>query len=607
METIGGRFRLLWLTLLVGCAGPIPLETPGSGGAQGSQTGVGGGGQTGGAGPGGVGVGGSNSGGLPEKPIPIPSLAPMGPRALSQREFDNTLQTLSGGTYRTPRVMPSQSYGWLQFDRDPAANVIELSTFELRWQLAATLAPSVLSNANLPRQCDGFDAGGIKCYELVVRTLVPLVLRREASEPMVASLISFARRLEPVARTETLATLVATLLRLPEFLFITHHDRGADGPGRNPFLSKMDLATRLSFLITGSTPTVDWTTTFDDSPKNLAAISRDLASKSGGGLESFFRQWLLMDRFLSASKDPRIFPKWESEKESVLAEGMGFLRQYVLAYDKARWPDLLTVPVGDGRRGFLMQRWFLATHAGPADASPTSRGMFIRERILCEPTPPPPPDLSHEVPPNPANPDATFRERLESATGSGATCGGCHQMIDPIGFGLENYDAAGLFRNTDHGKPVNASGQIVLDSNVRKFIGANELVDTLADMPETSACLVRNFAAFAFGYTPYPVDDELVRALAANLGSRPLLRDMVELVVTSIPFRTIEATSIFPERAWPRASVSPQAGKLDQASIAYVLSQFQAFRDTVQSNPLAMQFDIHIERLRDMERRFSVL
>jgi Protein of unknown function (DUF1588)/Protein of unknown function (DUF1585)/Protein of unknown function (DUF1592) len=614
MKKHRGHFRFIYFTLLVGCVDPIPLETPGSGGEQGSttnggkggqsQTGVGG--QVGGVGAGGSSIGGSGPGGRSGTPVPIPTIAPMGPRALSQREFDNTLQTLSGGTYRAPRDMTTRAFGWLQFDRDPAIDGIGQPEFEMRWELAAKLAPVILMNAKLPLDCNALSSGPDKCYELVIRTLVPLILRRETNEPLVASLMDFAKTLEPVARNETLTTLVATLLRLPEFLFITHHDRGADGPARNPFLSKIDMATRLSFLVTGTTPTADWTKTFDDSLKYLASISRDLASRSGGGLDSFFAQWLQLDRVLSATKDLRLLPKWETEKESVYSEGIAFFSKNGFANTEVRWPDLLTVPVGDGRNGFLMQRWFLATHAGSVDASPTRRGMFIRDRILCTPTPAPPADFP-SILPNPQSPDATFRERLEAATlGSGNPCSACHQLVDPIGFGLENYDAAGLFRKTDHGKPIDASGQIALDSNMRIFNGANGLVNALADLPETSVCLVRNFTSFAFGYPANEQDDELVPPLAANLGSKFRLRDMLELVVTSIPFRTIEAKNIFPDRTWPRASTLPQPGKLDLASMAYVLSQFRAFRETASSNPFVMQIDRHLDRLREMERRLSI-
>ncbi len=632
MKIFRGHIQLVCLTLLVACVDPVPLQTDGNGGEQGSMTTGGKGGQsrTGGGGPGGVGVGGGGaagsgvggkgpsgggpggsgaSGGGPggQPGIPLPPVAPMGPRALSQREIANTFQTLTGGTFRALKEARTPPLGWMQYDRDPSVGFIDHQTFELRWELAAKFAPSVLMNANLPQKCDAFDSGGMKCYDLAIRTLIPLILRRESSEPMVQSLIAFAKTLDSVAPAAALSTLVATMLRLPEFLFITHHDRGGDGPRGNPYLSKMDLATRLSFLITGTTPTVDWTATFDGSPQNLSSVSRDLSAKSGGGLESFFEQWFLIDRVLFAAKDPRLFPKWEAEKASVLAEGIAFLSKNGFSNENSFWPDLLTSPVGDDRRGFLMQRWFLATHAGSVEASPTQRGMFIRDRILCEPTPPPPPDFLPVVP-GPQNTNATYRERLASVTGGG--CAGCHQMIDPIGFGLEHYDAAGLFRTMDNGKPIDASGHIALDSNIRMFNGANELVTALAGMPETGVCFVRNFTSFVFGYSANVQNDELVTALAAalatNLGARTRLRDMLQLVVTSVPFRTIEAKNIFPERSWPRPNTVPQPGKLDLASMEYVLNQFRAFQETARSHPIVMQIDNHIERLREMERRLSV-
>ena len=100
---------------------------------------------------------------------------------------------------------------------------------------------------------------------------------------------------------------------------------------------------------------------------------------------------------------------------------------------------------------------FLASHAHPNQTSPVSRGVVIRRNVLCQGLPDPPPNVNNAAPD--PSPTATTRERFK-AHESVASCGGCHKLIDGVGFGFENYDAIGAFRTTENNIPIDASGHV---------------------------------------------------------------------------------------------------------------------------------------------------
>jgi hypothetical protein len=111
------------------------------------------------------------------------------------------------------------------------------------------------------------------------------------------------------------------------------------------------------------------------------------------------------------------------------------------------------------RAGVLTQGAFLATHAHRDQTSPVHRGLTVRENILCQPIPAPPPEVNAAAPP-PLASGATTRERF-AAHESDPNCAKCHKMMDPIGLGFEQYDAVGAFRTSEGSIAVDPSGEII--------------------------------------------------------------------------------------------------------------------------------------------------
>jgi hypothetical protein len=207
--------------------------------------------------------------------------------------------------------------------------------------------------------------------------------------------------------------------------------------------------------------------------------------KAKRALSAFSDQLFGMKHLEEATKDPAVFPLWtDSLKASMRrelelrVEDMVFTRKgdFLSLFDDrstfvnaelAKFYGLpavagdgflpATFPADSPRAGLLGAGAVLAGHALPQRTSPTQRGKFVAESLLCRAVPPPPPN----VPPLPpmAGPDATLRERLEMHRAA-PQCASCHAIMDPMGFGMENFDSIGLPRTMDGTKPVDATGTL---------------------------------------------------------------------------------------------------------------------------------------------------
>jgi len=187
------------------------------------------------------------------------------------------------------------------------------------------------------------------------------------------------------------------------------------------------------------------------------------------------------------------------------------------------------------RSGLLTQPGFLSAYITGEDPDIIHRGVFIAHRILCVELPPPSPNAT----PLPAfEPDMTNRERVEKTTGVG-TCGeGCHSdLINPLGYGFENYDAIGKFRTVDHGKPVNAMSTAILDGEYKAFSNGVELSHLLAETKETHACYAQKLMTYLHGRQVAPEEQPMVDYYARlSRAGMVSLHTLEQTLVTSQAF-----------------------------------------------------------------------
>jgi hypothetical protein len=180
----------------------------------------------------------------------------------------------------------------------------------------------------------------------------------------------------------------------------------------------------------------------------------------------------------------------------------------------------------------LTQAGFLAVQAHPDQTSPVLRGKFVRSMLLCQPPPPPPPDVDISLPP--VAQGTTARERLAGHLAAGASCSGCHSLMDPIGLAFEHFDALGRYRDSEDGAAIDTSGQIsgVSDAQLgAPFTGVAAMAEQLAASPEVRACVATQWFRFASGRFEADADQCSLSALRDAFGGPG--GDFLELIVAT--------------------------------------------------------------------------
>jgi hypothetical protein len=193
------------------------------------------------------------------------------------------------------------------------------------------------------------------------------------------------------------------------------------------------------------------------------------------------------------------------------------------------------LPADGPRAGFLTSAAFLSMNAHETETSPTLRGKFIRERVLCELVSPPPDDVDTQVEP-PGTEPTTLRERLEQHR-SDPRCAACHAILDPPGLLFENFDSLGLVREFDNGFPVDTSGGI----DGFEFADGRGLADYLPTDRRVSACMVKQLYRHANGRLDTPGEAKQLEAIDqqfAESGYR--FQDLLLVLATSEGFRSLQ-------------------------------------------------------------------
>jgi hypothetical protein len=389
-------------------------------------------------------------------------------------------------------------------------------------------------------------------------------LLRHPVEPAFAQemreLISYAAPPGNFAAAVNVALRV--LLMHPEFLYRT--EPGVSVSNGRVRLSSFELATRLAFLLQGMTPDDTLLTAAEigqlDTPAGLQAQAQRLLASAEGKqqLRRFHAQWLGYAA-LTGSADAALLTKLRAESDALVdraSSGTGDHRQLLLSDET--WIDAsLATHYGLGsapsaaawvsygaspRRGILSHGTFAAAGAKFTDTSPTRRGKFIRERLLCTAVPLPPPGQSVDVdlPPAAKTPNACKTERYRQHR-EDAACAGCHALMDPIGFGLENFDEVGRFRSHDNDRtdcPIDGAG--MLDA-ARPFTGAKQLATLIAEDPQFAPCVGEHYLRFALGRALDASDLRRAVWLGAELsGAGHRLEAMILALVTDENFRVRE-------------------------------------------------------------------
>ncbi len=474
-----------------------------------------------------------------------PGRAPL--RRLSNFEYENTVRDLFGQDDLPSATLPSEPepYGNDVDMQIPSRPLIEGYAAVAKEVVANVLSDADARASHFPCLDDVTDETETSCVRSIIESFGARAFRRPLDAATVDELVQLQSELRQSGTfEESIASLLEAMLQGPDFVY--RLEFGLDDPalcGTARRLSGHEMATRLSYLLWGSMPDAALEQAaeageLDSAPGVLAEASRLLEdTRSRSLVRHFFEQYLSLDAERIAP-DPDLLPSFSDTLPKLMQEEtLGYLEHEI--FDRSgSWELVLAAPhvyvnaelanyygiegvtgaefrvvevepAVDHRAGLLTQGSFLIPTSLPGVRRPITRGLFVIGRLMCFALPDHPPNLLLEPAPEPSG-ALTTREVLTAST-SDPTCGACHELIDPLGFALENYDGAALWREQENGIAIDASGSHIF---LGDFDGAAELALALASYPDTYSCFVDNWAQFAHGRKLDPgVDTELVESL----------------------------------------------------------------------------------------------
>jgi hypothetical protein len=478
-------------------------------------------------------------------------------RRLTQSQYNNTVRDLLGDTTNPAAAFPPEDY----------VNGFKNQYQALSMSPLLTEAYSVAAErlaANAFRRGDSRGLIGCKpgsdddrtCRTKLIETFGRKAFRR----PLEREEFQRYEKIFQMQRSFLggAQAVIETMLQSPSFVFWLDETP-------NPKWKPYATAARLAFFLWNTTPDEALLDSAASGELNTAdgverAARRMLDNpKAREGVSEFVAEWLRFDRVMIAARERRYFPLFSQELAKAMTEetrlfvsdliwsDRNFMQAFTARYSfinsdlaavykvKAPAHDFDRVDfAGDTERsGILGQASFLTLTSKPDDTAPTGRGLFIREQFLCQQVPPPPPGVDTNLPPVEEAKPVTNRERLAAHT-TNKMCVGCHNVIDPIGFGFEKFDAIGMRRENhkllfypagtgvaarrakpkEVELPIDTKG-FVAGLKDSQFTSPRELGELLARTPECQECVVKQLFRYMAGREDIPAD-------------RPLLRDALE-------------------------------------------------------------------------------
>jgi len=375
------------------------------------------------------------------------------------------------------------------------------------------------------------------CETILLQALGRRAWRRPLTDPELAGLLALARAAD-------LALAVEALLSSPYFLY--RSELGGSVTDGVTSLTAWERATALSYTLWGTLPDevlLDAAEAglLDDTSGLITQAHRLLDDpRAAHALRAFGAQWLGTEAIGTVDKNESL----EAATREALDEEVGRLVAHVALEGGGTWDELFTTPttlvnestaglygiqgvsgaalrqadLPADRAGILGLPAVLAVQAHSDQTSPIRRGLWVREHLLCQSLGVPPAEAA-SVPV--VDTDATTRERFAQHTAD-PFCAGCHDFIDPIGFGFEGYDTVGRWRDTDNGQPVDTSGDMVDVERLgagtsAPFESLPELAETLVASKAAPACFAMQTRRWALGVEEPDHDNCETEALAGAL------------------------------------------------------------------------------------------
>jgi hypothetical protein len=492
---------------------------------------------------------------------------------LNNTEYDNTVRDLLGVTQTGAQdfIADEQALG---FDNIADALGMTDAQYEQYFNAADALVEQTFSDATLRARivtCAPKSAGDPAC----TRSIIAAFGKRAFRRPLVAAEIDRLTALagEATALGEdfqgSIKHVVKALLSSVDFLYRVELDSDPSSAAAHP-LGAYELASRLSYLLWSTMPD-DALFALADSGSLLgvdvlaAQFDRMLSDARAQQLvSSFAGQWLGLRDLKSHQVEPTAFPNWDDGlRDAMIREGSQYFSQFLqggrsmsefftadVNFVDAKLAKLYgftgtsfdpAKPISntsDSRRGFMGLSSFLTVASFSYRTAPTLRGKWVLENLLCQTIPPPPPNvpkLDDSAADSAATQALNVRVRL-AAHRANPQCASCHVILDPIGLGLENFDAIGQYRTKyENGDAIDASGMLPDGST---FDGLQELSKILADDPRLADCASQKLLTYALSRPLVDSDEPYLQGLREQWRSGDMsMRTLLSNIVRSEPFR----------------------------------------------------------------------
>jgi hypothetical protein len=493
-------------------------------------------------------------------------------RRLNRIEYNNTIRDLFGIDIDASAGFPSDDVG---NGFDNIADVLTMSPILLEKYLAAadTVVTKAFESDEVRRRilAHGEDERAFR-GDSARRNLAEFAeraFRRPVSEGEVRRLYDLTRLARDAGSPEDEAFQIAiqATLASPHFLFRIEQDPDPGGEPRR--LDSFELATRLSYFLWSTMPDEELfecarTGSLRDPEVLRSQVRRMLAHANSQALvQNFGGQWLQLRSLRDMAPDPEMFPAFDEPLRQAMLHETELFFETIIRDDRSildfldadftfvnerlarhygiegvAGDEFQRVALSDRRRGVLTQGSILLITSNPTRTSPVKRGKWILDNVLGEP-PPPPPAGVEELEEQPEL-LGSLRERMEQHRAN-ESCAVCHRTMDTLGFGLENFDVTGAWRDRDGRFEIDASGML---PGGGEFRGPKELMQILKTGKRDAfcRCLTEKLLTYALGRGLESYDRCAVDAIVSELEKSEFrFSALVTSIVLSDPFQFREA------------------------------------------------------------------
>ncbi len=488
-------------------------------------------------------------------------------RRLTAEQYRNTIADLLGLSADSSAFLQDSKTGPFDTNAQLPPQSADIDNYQTAAEKVARLALQDLSA--LLRGCDPATQGEDACAAAFIDDFGARAYRHNLSETqrvglqqvyLVGKQDGFAKGIELV---------VEAALQTPEFLYLAEFGTGS-GPLRE--LDSYELSTRLSYLFWNSMPDAEL---FEKAKSGVLKTNSELAAQAErlmqgdrflASASSFHNQLFRVERLTLpgvVTKDAKLGHEFSDALKTAMSTELESFVSYVFASGGSSVRSLLTAKVAfptgpllpvyglaappaagqldvvDGSRSGILTLpgVMTAVPALPTRHQATMRGNMIRQEVLCTVVPPPDVAVNFMLPPNA---DELSNQELLRVHKDNPSCSGCHELMDPIGFGFERYNGVGQYiAATAAGEPVDATGYVQdLDGARVDFENAVELTERLAASPQVRSCMARQWFRFSMAREPNSGDEcslaAVDKVLAAGDGD---VRTALLALVSSDAFR----------------------------------------------------------------------